>query len=144
MITRALVQLNMLPEEFRDIRVDMTAVDSCAEAILTLASAHISRVYHMLNNHDLSLYEYLCKVSQKKLRIVSMNEFIHALERHASDPVMGFLLAYTAINENASAETYPTESCTQTVEALAQLGFEWEDPTDQYIRYCQDKKQEGE
>ena len=144
MLTRALVQLNMLPEEFRDIRVDMTAVDSCAEAILTLASAHISRVYHMLNNHDLSLYEYLCKVSQKKLRIVSMNEFIHALERHASDPVMGFLLAYTAINENASAETYPTESCTQTVEALAQLGFEWEEPTDQYIRYCQDKKQEGE
>ncbi len=144
MLTRAFVQLDMLPEKFCELRVNMTAVDSCAEAILTLARAHISRVYHMLNRHDLSLYEYLCRVSQKRLRIVSMNEFVHALEQHASDPVMGFLLAYTAINENASADTYPTESCAQTVEALARLGFEWEEPTDSYIRYCQETKQEGE
>ena len=136
MLTRAFAELGMLPTGFCDLRVDFTAVDSCAEAILTLARTRIFHVYHILNCNDMSLYDYLCAATGKTIRIVGMNEFIHTLEQHADDPIMGFLLAYTAINKHVSGDDYPAESCEQTVDELRHAGFEWECPTTRYIRSC--------
>lgn len=136
MLTRAFIKLGMLPAEFCGVRVDLTAVDLCAEAILALARRQISQVYHILNCNDLSLYEYLCVVAEQAMRIVTMEEFVYGLERYADDPMMGFLLAYTTINKQISDNTYPVGSCEKTIENLRCLGFEWEYPAEQYIRYC--------
>ena len=75
----------------------------------------------------------------KPVGIVSMEEFVHELEQHADDPMMGFLLAYTAVNRHIFSDAYPMEDCEGTVEALRRVGFEWEHPTAQYISYCAER-----
>ena len=139
MLTRAFIELGILPVQACNLRVDLTAVDSCSEAILALASREISQVYHMLNCNDMSLYDYLCAVAGKPIGIVSMEEFVHELEQHADDPMMGFLLAYTAVNRHIFSDAYPMEDCEGTVEALRRVGFEWEHPTAEYISYCAER-----
>lgn len=136
MLTRAFTKLGMLPAEFCDLRVDLTAVDSCSEAILALATKEISQVYHMLNANDLSLNDYLRAVADKPIQIVTMEKFVHEMEQYSDDPMMGFLLAYTTINEHLSSKTFPTASCERTIKRLQHVGFEWEHPTAQYVRYC--------
>ena len=135
MLTHAFIELKADAAEFANLAVDMTAVDSCAAAIATLASGVLGQVYHLVNPYTVTLHEYLENLTEYEIETLPMKQFMKICRAHAKDPNFGFLLAYMTANEQMNAKMFPRESFHRTVQALKKMGFEWEKPTVQYARY---------
>ena len=135
MLTHAFLELQADASEFADLSVDMTAVDSCAEAIAALASGVLGQVYHIMNPYPVTLHEYLESLTEQEIRSLPMEQFLQKLRVCVKDSNFGFLIAYMTVNEQMDAGKFPRESFNRTVTALKKMGFEWERPTVQYARY---------
>ena len=136
MITHASLELHAIPQEFSNLLFDMTAVDLCAEAIGTLSAGKLGNIFHMMNPYQITLIRYLKKVSTSEMRLVPLNELEHRLRTQPNNPCFGFVLPYLLANKQNRIDSFPVQSCDQTVKALEQMGFHWKVPTIQYMKYA--------
>ena len=141
MLTQAFLKLRAYPAAFGGLRIDFTPVDECAKAICLLSSSELGHVWHMMNPNDMTLSEYLeCLSGHEWQADVSIEEFIHMLEKYRDDPIMGFMLAYSVVNQHIQSSEWPEEKNQITNHQLQSLGFEWRIPSKRYLEYVLDEE----
>ena len=135
MLTHAFLKLHAVAEELSGLVFDLTAVDCCAEAIGLLSAQEIGMVYHITNPYQVTLSHFLSCVSPAGIDQIPMDQFEERLRKHADDPQCGFLLSYLQANRKNSCSASVGQMCSQTVSALANLGFRWKEPSTRYMKY---------
>lgn len=56
---KTIMNLNVICEEFLDIKVEFSPVDECAISIMNLINDNTSVIYHILNNNEISIRDIL-------------------------------------------------------------------------------------
>ncbi len=56
---KTIMHLNVICEEFLDIKVEFSPVDECAISIMNLINDNTSVIYHILNNNEISIRDIL-------------------------------------------------------------------------------------
>lgn len=135
MFTHAFLEIHAISSKFSNLSFDMTAVDLCAKAISTLSSGEMGKIYHTFNPNRTTLIEYLNAISSSEIDILSLDELEKRLNARSDNLRFGFLLSYLLANRQNTVESFPVESCDQTVATLKQMGFQWKVPTVQYMKY---------
>lgn len=135
MLTHAFLKLCAYPAIWGSLRIDFTSVDECAKAVCQLAVTEVGHIWHIMNPNDLSLAEYLARISVKHIQESQMSDFIESMEAYRDDPIMGFMLAYAVINQHITSDKWPEQACSYTVSYLESLGWRWSKPNREYLQY---------
>ncbi len=93
---KALCKLGCVPLSMLSASVEMTPVDSCAQAILDLATLKGSKqpIYHVFNTNTLSLGELISILRQVNyiVRIISDKKFMQEINHHSKKESFSILL----------------------------------------------------
>ncbi len=127
---RALCKLNAVTEELDRYPVDLTPVDECAKAFVTLVfSNRLNEIYHLYNPNTLSISDVLAMASVP-YSCVSREEWIKRLQAEQSDKDVRVLSFYSRISGRSGF--VPTQN-DFTVQRLRELHFTWSSLNQQYL-----------
>ncbi len=135
MLSHALLELQAIPDIWKDLPVDLTPVDDVAKAIVLLSSGDLGSTYHLMNPYPVTVQSLGVMLSDKSLPAMGLSELQEAIKPLAGDRKFSFLAAYLAANSKNDEGTYAEESCSFTVDKLRELGFVWVKPTREYAQY---------
>lgn len=128
---RGLLKIGITPRETDWAKIDLTAVDECADAFVRLIySKKVNYIYHMFNPNVISMKE-IAAYCDKTVEVVSKEEFRERVKDHLNDEEIASLSFYTEML--ASSKQLHMDS-TETVTALKELGFEWGINTKEYVK----------
>ncbi len=135
---RAMMKLGMLNDNMDTYPMDLTAVDECAKAFVSLAFAgHTNEIYHLYNPNYLKTAE-LFNALGRQYKHVSTLETIETVFANTDDRDIRVYLFYMIISGRSA---YIDTRCTFTVERMAEVGFEWSKPDGRYMNlggHCTD------
>ncbi len=125
---QGLMALDVLPKRAAAIPIELTAVDACARAIVTLSNAP-DTVYHVFNPFTLELRELAALLKRRTMPEVSEAEF----ETHLASKLSFVQPEKMAIVIElwSMVKTQPfniTPVARATCSRLSELGFEWSPP----------------
>lgn len=123
---KTLLKLQVIPEEFLNIKVEFSPVDECANAIIKLLDNSDGIVYHILNNNEISIKQ-LIKIFESEgynFNIVSMYRFANALNSIDNAYVKEYILG-TNLNKFSQRKS---------LNYLKNYNFEWVKTDENYIR----------
>ncbi|MCQ2462036.1 MAG: AMP-binding protein, partial [Clostridia bacterium] len=128
---RALLKLGLYNENLDKFPMDLTAVDECARAYVSLALlGNTNEVYHMINTNYLP-GEELFKRLDTPYRIVSTLENVETVVANSADRDIRVFLFYMLISgRSANIET----DCSFTAKRLKECSFTWSEPAAQYLK----------
>ena len=116
-------QLDMLPRELCGAQMEMTAVDLCAKAAVTLLDAD-GFVYHLYNPHYETVSQILHALNRRCLP-VSREEFEGYLKNQAVSASPSFAVFLSQYQRALQIPARIAPTCTATVQALQKRGFTW-------------------
>ena len=134
---RALCELGIVPESIMNERIEMTPVDACVQAILTLAALEMPRrpIYHVYNTNVIDARSLVALLGRNGYRIdvVSDDMFMAELARRGADGDhmhVGAIMADLDAPHGGSGIEI-TADITQTL--LEQKGFHWPEIDAEYM-----------
>ena len=123
---KSILNLQVIPEELLDLRVEFSPVDECADAIVKLLENASSVIYHILNKNEITIRQII-KIFEKagfKFNIVSMYRFTNALNSLDNAYVKEYILG-TNLNNFSQKKS---------LSLLKEFEFEWSKTDEDYIR----------
>lgn len=135
---KAICELGCVPLSVLAASVEMTPVDSCAQAILDLAALKGSKqpIYHVYNTNTLSLGEVISMLEQIGYRIRTLiNErYIQEIKRHSKRDnyaiLSGLMEDITSQHEQEKIRV----TAKLTKQMLSRAGFNWPIINTEYLR----------
>ncbi len=126
----AMLKLGLINENMDKYPTDLTAVDECAKAYVSLAlTGKVGEIYHMYNPNFLmtaDMFKYL----KVPCRIVSTQETIETVFANSADRDVHVYMFYLIISgRSRNVEMKSTD----TVKALEETGFLWSVPDERYL-----------
>ena len=122
---KSILNMQVIPEEFLDLKVEFSPVDECANAIVKLLDNSNNVVYHILNKNEITIRQVI-KIFEKagyKFNIVSMYRFTNALNGLDNAYVKEYILG-TNLNNYSQKKS---------LKCLKELDFEWSKTDENYI-----------
>ncbi len=128
---RGLLKIGAILENTDWTKIDLTAVDECADAFVRLIySGEYNHIYHMFNPNVISMKE-VGEFCDKKIESVTKEEFREKVKNRLDDEEVAALSFYTDMLES-SKPLHMDNS--ETVKALKKLGFTWGVSTKDYVK----------
>ena len=115
------------PEELLSSEIEITAVDECADAIVSLLPSEMP-VCHIFSPHFITMREAAAACGMK-LAVCSREEFEHALYEKSlgsTDPLMTMFFVQYQRMQTVVPRIRPV--CGKTLEELERCGFSWKKP----------------
>ena len=126
---KAICTIGCVPMGMLGARLEMTPVDTCAQAILMLAEHSDSKmpIYHVFNTHMMALGELVSLLEQNGhiIDVISDQEFMHKMVRLSKG---GQYAELTGLMEDLNTYLQPERivvTAERTKQLLAQMEFEW-------------------
>ncbi len=126
---KTLCALGCVPISMLAAHMEMTPVDSCAQAILDLATLTDSKqpIYHVFNTNILKLGEIISMLEQigYHFNILSNTDFLKEIKRHSKKENYGMLIGLMTdiISHKERQDIIVTAD--KTSQLLSKIGFEW-------------------
>lgn len=125
---RLMLRLKKVPKSFLDFKVEFSPVDECALSIMRLIRKQSNnKIYHIVNNKEVSIKDLLDKIEVKDIEIVSKKEFITSLNTYDE-------VGSEYIKEYILQNSLNKYSLDITNEELRHVGFEWSKIDEEYIK----------
>ncbi|MCG3399240.1 non-ribosomal peptide synthetase [Staphylococcus massiliensis] len=144
----SLVKMKKYPE-LKYANYDFTCVDLAAQAcvkLITNENLH-NEVYHIYNNHKLSLNDMMKNYEKANYDVSSMDwpsflDFVseHLQDEGYQDEINKFLLHTGMLDDNAQGQTHYDILDFKTNYILSQLDFKWEEVSDDILQKMIDKQ----
>ncbi|HWQ75836.1 MAG TPA: amino acid adenylation domain-containing protein [Syntrophomonas sp.] len=139
---RSIIQLGFAPEEYQTLDIELSPVDYCSRAIVLLAGIEESNchIFHVFNHKTIRLADLAAACQQCGYPITNLNrnDYVNKIKEIQADPDRRDLLTGIindfSINHSPGLQNFPVIDSGITVEYLRQLGFEWPEISDAYIR----------
>ncbi|WP_413565385.1 amino acid adenylation domain-containing protein [Bacillus sp. 3P20] len=128
--------LGAVSEEIVGQLLDVSPVDLCSEAILKLASSYSNKpVFHIYNPYKINIQK-MFNLGGIEINKVPDHEYELLVESYANEKnyqkILGF--TYYIVKENEAYRAVVKSKCDVTVHYLKQCGFEWPEPSVDYIK----------
>ncbi len=124
-IVVALRQMEQIPDSLANLKIEMTAVDECARAVVTLLNGKNS-VYHVYNPHLLTLHALMRELGNHATEVdeAKFRRYIMAkLNTGSFDELSPLIDMYNRLIKQ-KATIHP--KCDATLEELASQRFDWQ------------------
>lgn len=134
-MVRGITCLEKISGELADMPMEMTAVDTCARAVVSLMESQ-ERVFHIFNPYPLTIRQILCELHHP-LKEVDREEFeahLRSLTRCGHGPQISMLLSQYNRFRQVPPRVFPV--CRETVKCLEAMGFSWEVPDAAKLLKC--------
>lgn len=126
---KTIVDTKAITKRINDINIDLSPVDLCAKAILTiLKSPNKQTIYHICNDHLISM-EDLTKASHINIFVVDDNTCINLIKEQ-NNPLSGHLINDIILKDYTET---PTNNI-RTIQLLHELNFHWNEIDQTYLR----------
>lgn len=121
-----LLKSNTVIENYENIKMDLTPVDECANAInLLINDNKINNIYHLYNKNLISLKDFI----EEDSNIISKEEMKEKIVDVKDEDIKVYYYYNTLLDNNFNLEL----SCEKTSKKLNKLGFNWSKITKDYI-----------
>ncbi|NPC91659.1 amino acid adenylation domain-containing protein [Bacillus sp. WMMC1349] len=128
--------LGAVSDEIVQQPLDISPVDLCSEAILTLAASSESKpVFHIYNPHKIHIKK-LFDLGGIEIKQLSDHDYQELVASHANEENYHKILGFTYYmgEENETYRALVETSCDETVQLLTQSGFQWPEPSAGYMK----------
>lgn len=124
---KTIIDTKSIPKYYKNIEIDISPVDLCSQAILTLLKNNeCQTIYHINNNNFVKVDEI---IKDFEIKEVTTEEQIKMI-REANNPYYAHLL-----NDLSNEEYIETKaSCNITLKELNKYGFQWNKIDDSYLK----------
>lgn len=136
---KSFLEIKAIQRDRLNQKLEFTPVDSCAKGIINImkTNTQTGRVFHMFNHRKIEITKLIEILYFQGIEIkqVDMGTFYQLIQDHlqALHSLNGFVLDLTEERQIDSAFKIEIES-NITQAFLAQIGFEWPDITEDYLR----------
>ena len=130
----SIINLNCLPVELLDFKLEFTPVDYCAKFIVHLCKSMINNlnIYHLFNNNIITFNNFntILKSYGYKLKITTLNEFKNKV-LNSKFNTFG-IINYLSIIDNKNNNSLILDN-NYTNKLLSNLNLKWPDITPEYV-----------
>lgn len=130
----SIINLNCLPVELLDFKLEFTPVDYCAKFIVHLCKSMINNlnIYHLFNNNIITFNNFntILKLYGYKLKIATLNEFKNKV-LNSEFNTFG-IINYLSIIDNKNNNSLILDN-NYTNKLLSNLNLKWPDITPEYM-----------
>ncbi len=138
---RSIILTGVIPEEFINLKMELTPVDYCSQAVVLLSAQTSSqgRIFHLFNHHPFNLPHLIeaAEICGYKIAVKKGKSYDKHMEEIFQNPVKRELLTGIINDVNISRtvgiDDYPQIVSTVTQKNLTDLGFKWPVPDIPYL-----------
>lgn len=133
-----MIKFEKIPENLKEIYLEFTPIDFAASAsVKILNNFSKNRILHIYNNHHIYLPEYIDIINKNlnvNIHFIDKKDFSNYAKSQIENSNISKVLA-TDLDENFNLN-YKSSilvKCENTIKYLDNIGFEWEDLSEEYI-----------
>lgn len=137
---RTIKNLKILPDTLKDTLLELTPVDSCANAIVKLMSSEMKnniQVFHLYNNNYVPISSLIVILEKLGVSVdyMKLEEFqgVVMTKSHTAQELSGFLEQLQTSNLVKSYDDIFSNS--NTLKTLSNLDFTWPKISEEYLDY---------